>query len=111
MMLNVLSNWRIRSNQPVAVVPLGTEFQLLATYHDNLGNKFTAGSAQLKVRSSRLDLVRIKQGEDNSSLIISTKRAGQTVLKVWADGVQKTADYVKLNVQQSIVPFVVSMLK
>lgn len=110
MLLSVISNWQVMSDQPVISIPLGTEFQLKATFHDNVGNIFTTSTTVLKIRSSRMDLVRIKPGTDNSSLIVSTKKPGLTVLKVWADEIQKTADYVKLNVQQSALPAVVSFL-
>lgn len=110
MLLNVVSNWQVLSDQPVISIPLGTEFQLKATFHDNVGNVFTTSTTVLKVRSSRMDLVRIKPGVDNSTLTVSTKKPGVTVLKVWADEILKTADYVKLNVQQSALPTVVSYL-
>lgn len=29
------------------------------------------------------------------------------MLKVWADGIQKTADYVKVHVEQSVKPILV----
>lgn len=108
MLLNVVADWQVLSDQPILGIPLGTEFQLKATFHDNVGNLFTSTStAVLKVRSSRLDLVRIKPGMDNTTLIVSARREGSTVIKVWADEVPKTADYLKLNVQQSTLPIVV----
>lgn len=107
-----MADWQVLSDQAVVSIPLGTEFQLKATFHDNVGNIFTSTStAMLKVRSSRMDLIRIKHGTDNTSLIISTKKEGSTVLKVWADELSKTADYIKLNCQQSAIPIVVSHTK
>lgn len=109
MLLNVLSDWQVLSEHSVISVPLGTEFQLKATFHDNIGNSFTSTSTSvLKVRSSRMDLVRIRPGVDNTTLVVATKKAGFAVLKVWSDDVAKTVDYVKLNVQQSATPVVVS---
>lgn len=108
MLLNVITDWQVLSDQPIVTIPLGTEFQLKATFHDNIGNIFTSTStAMLKIRTSRMDLVRIRPGVDNTTLIVSTKKSGFTVLKVWADEISKTADYVKLNVQQATVPVVV----
>ncbi|GJQ66575.1 hypothetical protein Trydic_g4553 [Trypoxylus dichotomus] len=106
MILNVMANWMIRSDFPTDVVPLGAEFELRATYHDDTGHEFTAGTAQLHVRTSRFDLTKVKQGKNNSTLIISVKKPGDTVLKVWADGVKKTADYIKLHVGQIVTPTV-----
>lgn len=108
MLLSAVSNWQIQPEEPVITLPTGTEFELRATYHDNIGNVFTTSNAPLKTRSSRLDLVRVRPGTENSSVIISTRKPGYTVLKVWAEGIQKTADYVKLNVQHSTMPTVVS---
>ncbi|KAJ8925773.1 hypothetical protein NQ315_009621 [Exocentrus adspersus] len=104
MNLNVLANWRIHSDSPLRTIPLGTEFQLRATFHDNLGNRFHAGPKDLKVRPSRCDLIKVVESSDNASVWIYTKKAGNTMLKGWADGVQKTADYVKLKVEQSVRP-------
>ncbi|KAI4468828.1 nuclear pore membrane glycoprotein [Holotrichia oblita] len=106
MLLNVVANWMIRSDVPSDVIPLGAEFQLRATYHDSTGVEFTAGTSQLHVRTSRFDLTRVKQGKDNSTLILSMKKPGDTVLKVWADGLKKTADYIKLHVKQTVAPSV-----
>ncbi|XP_018577251.1 nuclear pore membrane glycoprotein 210 [Anoplophora glabripennis] len=104
MNLNVLANWRIHSDSPMRNIPLGTEFQLRATFHDNLGNKFQAGPKELKVRPSRCDLLKVVESSDNASVWIYTKKPGNTMLKGWAEGIQKTADYVKINVEQAVRP-------
>lgn len=109
MVLNVVANWMIQADVPSDVLPLGTEFKLRATYHDNTGHEFTAGTAQLHVRTSRFDLTRVKQGKNNSTIIVSIRKPGDTVLKVWADGIRKTADYIKLHVKQTVTPLVVSI--
>ncbi|KRT81282.1 hypothetical protein AMK59_6258, partial [Oryctes borbonicus] len=106
MILNVEAKWMIRSDFPTDVVPLGAEFELRATYHDDTGHEFTAGTAQLHVRTSRFDLTKVKQGRNNSTLLVSIKKPGDTVLKVWADGVKKTADYIKIHVGQIVTPTV-----
>lgn len=104
MLVSPVTNWLIQSDGPSDVIPLGVEFELHATYHDNTGHQFTSGTAQLHVRTSRFDLARVKLGRDNSTLTVSIKKPGDTVLKVWADGVRKTADYVKLHVKQTVTP-------
>ncbi|CAG9763709.1 unnamed protein product [Ceutorhynchus assimilis] len=104
MSLNIKASWRISFNNPIAILPLGTEFLLVATYHDNVGNVFHAGPTELKLRTSRLDLIKVTRFPENGSLWISTKKEGHTMLKVWADGIQKTTDYVKLHVEQSVKP-------
>lgn len=54
MSLNIHAHWRISFNNPIATIPLGTDFLLVASYHDNIGNVFHAGPTDLKVRTSRL---------------------------------------------------------
>ena len=53
MSLSIVAEWRISFNHPIATVPLGAEFMLVASYFDNIGNRFHAGPTELKVRSSR----------------------------------------------------------
>ncbi|ERL89556.1 hypothetical protein D910_06921, partial [Dendroctonus ponderosae] len=104
MSLNIQAHWRISFNNPIAIVPLGTDFLLVASYHDNIGNVFHAGPTDLKVRTSRCDLIKIISFPENGTLWVSTKKEGHTMLKVWADGIQKTSDYVKIHVEQSVKP-------
>ncbi|KAJ8968307.1 hypothetical protein NQ314_002368 [Rhamnusium bicolor] len=104
MNINVIANWRIHSDSPLRTIPLGTEFQLRATFHDSQGNKFHAGPTDLKVRTSRCDLLKVVESPANASVWIYTKKPGNTMVKAWADGIQKTADYVKINVEQSVRP-------
>ncbi|XP_023018857.2 nucleoporin 210 [Leptinotarsa decemlineata] len=104
MNLKVIANWRIHSDSPLRTLPLGTEFQLKATFHDNIGNTFHGGPKHLKVRTSRCDLVKVTEGSEDASVWIYTKKEGNTMLKAWAEGIQKTADYVKINVEQSVRP-------
>ncbi|KAL1512846.1 hypothetical protein ABEB36_002363 [Hypothenemus hampei] len=104
MSLNIQAYWRISFNNPVTTVPLGTEFQLVASYHDNIGNVFQAGPTDLKVRTSRCDLIKVTSFPENGTILVNTKKEGHTMLKVWADGIQKTADYVKIHVEQSAKP-------
>ncbi|CAH1116509.1 unnamed protein product [Phaedon cochleariae] len=104
MSLNVLANWRIHSDSPLRTVPLGTEFQVKATFHDNMGNMFQAGPKDLKVRTSRCDLIKLTDSTEDATIWIQTKKPGNTMLKAWADGISKTADYIKINVEQSVRP-------
>ncbi|CAH0550671.1 unnamed protein product [Brassicogethes aeneus] len=104
MTLKVRANWRVHSNTPLSYIPLGTVFTLKATFHDSIGNKFVTGPLDLKVRSSRCDLIRIAEGPEVSSVQISTVKPGVTMIKVWAEGVMNTASYIKLRVEQSVQP-------
>ncbi|KAJ8960331.1 hypothetical protein NQ318_004065 [Aromia moschata] len=61
MSLNVIANWRIHSDTPLRTIPLGTEFVLKASFHDNVGNKFHAGPQSLKVKTSRCDLIKMEE--------------------------------------------------
>ncbi|XP_060536617.1 nuclear pore membrane glycoprotein 210 [Cylas formicarius] len=104
MNLNIHAYWRISFNNLITTIPLGTDFMLVASYHDNIGNTFHAGPTDLKIRTSRCDLMKVTQFPENGSIWISTKKPGHTMLKVWADGIQQTTDYLKINVEQSVKP-------
>lgn len=108
MMLTVMANWRIHLDSSLRVIPLGTEFELVANFYDNVGNKFNAGPQDVKVRTNRLDLVKIRQFNNNASIHVATKRAGHTVVKAWTDGVDNTADYLRMHVEEVVKPIVVS---
>lgn len=110
MLMRINSKWQVPPPGPVMVIPLGAEFELRASYHDNTGVAFTAGTTELKLRTSRFDLVKVKLGSDNSSVTVSTKKPGTTIIKIWADGIRKTADYVKLHVEQVIEPQVATVI-
>lgn len=107
MMLNVQTVWRIHSDEPVHVLPVGVEFEVKTTYHDSTGEEFLSGVVDLKMRSSRFDLVRVKNEQENTSMIFSARKPGNTVMKVWAEKDHRTADYIKMHIGQTIVPFVV----
>ncbi|KAJ8985936.1 hypothetical protein NQ317_010693 [Molorchus minor] len=103
MNLNVIANWRIHSDSPLRAVPLGTEFILKASFHDDLGNKFHAGPTELMVKTSRCDLIKVEDIGD-ASVKVYTKKPGNTMLKAWAEGIEKTTDYVRINVEQAVRP-------
>ncbi|XP_045469275.1 nuclear pore membrane glycoprotein 210 isoform X1 [Harmonia axyridis] len=104
MMFEVKSDWYSPATKNLRYLPGGVEFELQAAYYDNIGNKFDAGPVNVQIRNSRCDLVRVKTGSTNSSVHISTKKLGHTVLKMWADGIKNTAFYVKLHVELCIKP-------
>lgn len=108
MMLNLVTTFRISSKSPQVKLSQGTKFDLKVSYHDNTGTEFTSGSAELRLRSTRFDLAHFQLRNDNISIVVSNKKSGATILKVWADGHHKTADYVKLSVKQTIDPVPVS---
>lgn len=64
----------------------GSEFQLKATFHDNIGNEFHAGPKDLKVKTSRCDLVKVSEGNEDATIWVYTKKAGTTMVKAWAEG-------------------------
>ncbi|XP_970065.4 nuclear pore membrane glycoprotein 210 [Tribolium castaneum] len=106
MLLTVKANWRIHLDSSLQVIPLGTEFDLVANFYDIIGNKFNAGPRQVKVRANRLDLVKIKQYTSNATMTVATKKPGHTVIKAWTDGVDNTADYVKIHSKEVVKPVV-----
>ncbi|VEN56349.1 unnamed protein product [Callosobruchus maculatus] len=104
MNLIVVADWRIHSDSLTRTLPLGTAFQLRATFHDNMGHRFNAGPKELKIRTSRCDLIKVTESHEEASAWIYTKKEGHTMIKAWAEGIQQTADYVKLNVEQAVRP-------
>lgn len=109
-MMNLKTNFRISSKSPQTILPQGTQFELVVSYHDNTGAKFAAGTADIRVRTSRFDLVNVNMGSSNTSFMIFNKKSGLTMLKAWIDGATKTADYVTLKVKQTIVPVLVKFI-
>ncbi|KAK9877492.1 hypothetical protein WA026_018603 [Henosepilachna vigintioctopunctata] len=62
------------------------------------------GPHNVQIRNSRCDLMKIKTGSTNSTVYVSTKKPGHTMLKLWADGIQNTACYIKMRVESVIKP-------
>lgn len=93
---------------PVNVIPLGTEFELRVSYHDDTGAEFIAGSTELRLRATRADLASIRPGVENSSFFVSTRKSGSAVIKVWTDCLHKTSDYIKLHINNVVTPVQVS---
>ncbi|CAG9865544.1 unnamed protein product [Phyllotreta striolata] len=104
MNLVVRSNWRIHADSQLPTVPLGTEFKLKALFYDNVGNEFQAGPKRLQARTSRCDLLHVAEGDEDASIWVHTKAEGSTMIKVWAEGIHTTTDYVKIHVEQSVKP-------
>ena len=111
MLLVVKANWRIHLDSSLQVIPLGTEFDLVPNFYDNIGNKFNAGPRQVKLRANRMDLIKIKQYMSNTTITVATKRQGHTVIKGWTDGVDNTADYLKIHCKEVIKPIVVRLFR
>lgn len=108
MMLQVKADWRIHLDSALQVIPVGTGFDIIAKFYDNIGNSFVAGPRQLKVRANRLDLVKIMVFSDNSTIQVRARRPGHTVIKAWTDGVDNTADYAMIHAEEVVKPVVVS---
>lgn len=111
-MTNVRANWMAvpgNKDQPIGFIPVGSEFILSADFYDNVGRKFTAGNMESKVYKSRSDLIDLKMPFDNNTFAIATKKGGNMVLKIWNEGYKQTVDFIKLRLEQSIVPLSVSL--
>ncbi|KAK5648429.1 hypothetical protein RI129_003321 [Pyrocoelia pectoralis] len=91
MLLDVTTNWQVKSLSPITVLPVGVKFQIQGHFYDNAGVKFTATNLKLNMRSA-----------DNSSVIISTKKTGNTILRGFTTGFYKTTDYIKLHVGHTV---------
>lgn len=109
MTLDVVSHWRM--SLVSRNLPVGSELELLATFYDETGNIFTAGGTELHVESSRFDLVEMRSPNKNVSVVLSMKKPGSTMLRVWGNGIMRSVDYIKLHAEQVVTPEVVSFSK
>lgn len=105
LMLNVRAVWLVQAEEVLNVIPLGVEFEVKTTYHDNTGEEFLSGTVELKIRSSRFDLVRVKS-EENTTMVFSARKPGNAVMKVWAQKEQRNTDFIKMHIEQTVTPFV-----
>lgn len=110
MLLTANTEWMLPIKENINVVPLGSQFQLIASYHDNTGAQFSAAQCDLFARTSRLDLLDVKRNADNTSFTANSINDGPTVLKVWAENCFKTADYVQIYTGQITKPVTVIIL-
>lgn len=108
MSLIINANWRIHSSSIIEFIPVGTIFEVQATFHDYLGNQFHSGPKQLHVRLNRCDIIQVKKSTKDATIELRTIQTGFVVMKFWADGIEKTTDYVKFHVEQSVKPVVVN---
>ncbi|XP_048780768.2 nuclear pore membrane glycoprotein 210-like isoform X2 [Ostrea edulis] len=85
-------------------IPVGTTLTLTVTYHDNVGEQFYATNVQMRYRLNRYDLVHIKHGSENDTLIVRAAEVGQSILKVWDHRNPWLADYINISVDYVITP-------
>lgn len=109
MLLSASTDWSVPFGDGVNVIPLGSEFKLVASYHDNTGAIFSAAQCDLCHKASRLDLIEFKRNADNTSFSGSSIEEGTIVIKVWADNCFKSADYVQISSKQLVKPQMVRL--
>ncbi|XP_076028770.1 nucleoporin 210 isoform X2 [Oratosquilla oratoria] len=94
-----VAEWEVLSS-----VPVGANFLLNVTYHDDRARTFDAVSAELSFRPSRFDLIGIATVlDDNNALALNVRGAGQTVLRIWEDklGVE---DFLRIASKSAVHP-------
>lgn len=105
MLTKVKTQIKISKELSIGVIPRGADLELLITYHDNTGDEFMGVLNDLKVRTSRNDLVKIQRGNDNVTLLAGVHKAGDTVLKIWDDAFpMRVLEYIKFHVGDIIKP-------
>lgn len=102
LLLNPRTSWTVDGS--VEAVPSGSEFELVASYHDDLGAEFTAAAPELAWRSTRSELARVRNGPDNSTVVIATERSGSAVMKARAIGLDRIVDYLVLRIDNARTP-------
>ena len=88
----------------VSSVPVGSTFQVSLSYHDNRGRKFNSANTDITFRPSRFDLVGVKHGENNDTIEVSVRGAGQTVLQIWNKKSVAINDFIRIQSGSGIVP-------
>ncbi|KAF5274371.1 hypothetical protein FQA39_LY07251 [Lamprigera yunnana] len=104
MLLNVVTKWRVNAPVPIGVIPVGVEFLLQAMYYDNSGVKFTAANLKLKILGTRMDLIKIRPGSENSSVLVAIKKSGDTILQGFTNGIYRNSDFIKLHAASVLAP-------
>lgn len=107
-LLNPRTSWTVDGS--VAAVPSGSEFELVASYHDDLGAEFTAAAPGLVWRSTRAELTRVRNGPDNSTVVVSAEKSGSAVMRARAIGLDRIVDYVVLRIDNARTPFQVMII-
>ncbi|XP_075220860.1 nucleoporin 210 [Lycorma delicatula] len=105
LMMNINAKLRVDSHKQITALPRGLDFEIVLSYHDNIGSEFAAVRSNVKMRTNRFDKVHVARGNVNGSLFASLVGSGNTVLKVWDDAVPyHSKDYIKFNIEHLMFP-------
>lgn len=104
MLLNPRPNWSPET--PINVIPLGSEFDLVTSYHDDQGAEFTAADPEVVLRNTRWELVKVHAGSNNATMLIETRKSGTGVLEASASKLRQLVDYIILHVDNVRSPSV-----
>ncbi|KAK7069963.1 hypothetical protein SK128_003833 [Halocaridina rubra] len=94
----------ISSGESITRVPVGANFHLQLSYHDDRGRIFHATSVKPKYRVSRHDLINIHYGSINNTVSVKVQGSGQSVLHIWDEHDEQVYDYLWVNSGSAVTP-------
>lgn len=91
-------------NSPLLHLPVGAQIQLNVIPRDAKGRRLSAASNSINFRPHRFDLTDIVATNNNQTLTITLKTAGDTVLRIGDAVNTQIATFVRLSASESILP-------
>ncbi|KAF1770985.1 hypothetical protein GCK72_002809 [Caenorhabditis remanei] len=91
-------------NSPIVHLPVGAQIQLNVIPRDIRGRRLSAASNSINFRPHRFDLTDIIATNNNQTLTITLKNAGDTVLRIGDAANPSIATFIRLSASESILP-------
>uniref|UniRef100_A0A1I7UXK6 Protein-tyrosine-phosphatase n=1 Tax=Caenorhabditis tropicalis TaxID=1561998 RepID=A0A1I7UXK6_9PELO len=91
-------------NSPLLHFPVGAQVQLNVIPRDAKGRRLAAASNTVNFRPHRFDLTDIVATNNNQTLTITFKTAGDTVLRIGDAVNTHTSTFIRLSASESILP-------
>ncbi|CAO4362101.1 unnamed protein product [Caenorhabditis nigoni] len=91
-------------NSPIVHLPVGAQIQLNVVPRDARGRRLAAASNSLNFRPHRFDLTDIVATNNNLTLTITLKTAGDTVLRIGDAANTHISTFIRLSASESILP-------
>ncbi|CAL2028956.1 unnamed protein product [Caenorhabditis brenneri] len=91
-------------NLPLIHLPVGAQIQLHVVPRDAKGRRLVAASNSINFRPHRFDLTDIVAANNNQTLTITLKTAGDTVLRIGDSVNTHISTFIRLSASESILP-------
>uniref|UniRef100_A0A8R1IMQ8 Uncharacterized protein n=1 Tax=Caenorhabditis japonica TaxID=281687 RepID=A0A8R1IMQ8_CAEJA len=93
-----------QKNSPLVHLPVGAQIQLNVIPRDVRGRILAAASTSINFRPHRFDLTDIIATNNNLTLAITLKTAGETVLRIGDATNSQVATFIRLSAHESLLP-------